>query len=221
MNFEIMTLMPSRKELDITEKNFSYFEMLKNNDIELKDIYLLAAYTNVAKSNIEKDLCFKTNVDGISNIVFMLNMIYPNSRLIYISTDYVFDGEIGNYKTTDPLNPVKNNYYALSKALAESAIKSYIGAKLIIRTSFCQNEIWPYEKAFIDQYTSRDTVDIIASKIRLGVNKYYEGILHIGTERKSVYELASRLKPDVKPCSRLEIKQVNIPYDTSLQLTDI
>lgn len=221
MFFATNTLKPSSKELDITKIDFSYFNILKEHNIELKDIYLFAAYTNVAKSNIEKYNCFNMNVNGVSNIVFILNNLYPTSRLIYISTDYVFDGNKGNYKTTDPLDPVTNNYYALTKAMAEGIVKSYIGAKLIIRTSFCQNETWPYEKAFIDQYTSRDTVEIIAPKIQQGVSAIYSGVLHIGTERKSVYDLARRLKPDVQPCSRLEIKNVNIPYDTSLKLTEI
>jgi hypothetical protein len=48
------------------------------------------------------------------------------------------------------------------------------------------------------------------------INSSDIGIFHIGTERKSVFELAKTIKEDVKPSSRLLIKNVTIPYDTSL-----
>lgn len=221
MNFSNQVIKPLRRELDITKNTYSYFSELRENGIKLNDIYVLAAYTNVAKSNLEKQKCYDTNVVGINNIIYTLNNLYPSSRIIYISTDYVFDGEHGNYQTTDPLNPVKDNYYAFTKAMGEGIVKSFVGPVLVIRTSFCRADIWPYEKAFMDQYTSRDTIDVIVPKIKKAILTYYSEILHIGTERKSVYELAKKLNPNVKPCSRLEIKDVNIPYDTSLQLSEI
>ena len=50
---------------------------------------------------------------------------------------------------------------------------------------------------------------------------YHTGIVHLGTERKTVFELAVRQSPEVQPMSICEIKSVVLPKDTSLKLTEI
>jgi dTDP-4-dehydrorhamnose reductase len=84
---------------------------------------------------------------------------------------------------------------------------------LVVRTSFCENE-FPYPKAFIDQYTSRDYVDIISPLIYKVAISGKTGVVHVGTERKSVYELAASRKPDV---GELSVNDINfkVPKDTS------
>ena len=135
-----------------------------------------------------------------------------NIKMVYISTDYVFSGDNGPYKTTDPINPI--NLYAITKACGELLVKTYKNS-LIIRTSFCQKE-FPYDKAFIDQYTSRDYVDIIAPKILKCSKSSVTGIVHVGTTRKTVYELAKTRKIDVGSIKRSEVN-FNIPFDTSFE----
>jgi dTDP-4-dehydrorhamnose reductase len=88
---------------------------------------------------------------------------------------------------------------------------------LIVRTSFRPRE-WPYPVAFTDVYTSQDYVDVIAPEIALAIRHYREipyPTLHIATERKSVYELARRRRPDVRPGSKREVS-VALPDDISL-----
>lgn len=214
LSFNLETLRPSSSELNILDISSvsSYFR--KNRDIER--VILSAAYTNVAMANSDKQSAFNLNVVGVCNVLNVISKFaYYKPTLFYISTDYVFDGENGPYRTTDPINPVPNNYYAMTKALGESAARSYDKSS-IIRTSFCQTGSWPFEFAFTDQYTSRDTVNIIAPMISKIVDANRVGIYHVGTERKSVFDLAKRLSPNVKPISRLSIKNVNIPRDTSL-----
>ena len=53
--------------------------------------------------------------------------------MIYISTDYVFDGEKGNYSIKDLVNPISK--YAKTKTAAEFLVRT-IEEFLIIRTSF-------------------------------------------------------------------------------------
>jgi dTDP-4-dehydrorhamnose reductase len=88
---------------------------------------------------------------------------------------------------------------------------------LIIRTSFRPRE-WPYPVAFTDVYTSQDYVDVIAPEIALAIQRYREipyPTLHIATERKSVYELARRRRPEVRPGNKQEVS-VALPHDISL-----
>lgn len=220
------TIAPPRSIYDLSkpETISDWWEMCFER-AEIDTVILSAAYTNVAKANTEKDLVYEINVNGIRNSIrdilyFSERENRPLPRIVYISTDYVFNGKKGNYHPRDSIDPVPNNYYALTKALGEMAVRAYPN-HLVIRTSFCDGTKWPYEKAFDDQFTSRDTVDIIAPKISALINnRWRNGIIHVGTERKSVYDLAKRIDPNVKPMSRLEIQGVDIPYDTSLYLDD-
>lgn len=177
-------------------------------------VVLSAAFTDVARSNSNMNLAYNTNVIGVLNVINAMRTSGNNSRLVFISTDYVFDGSRGGYKTSDPVNPVSNNYYALTKALGESAAMSY-EKHCIIRTSFCHSDIWPYPVAFDDQFTSRDKIDIIAPMINQIINSDSYGIYHVGTDRKSVFQLAQSIDSRVKPISRKTINSVTIPYDTS------
>lgn len=90
---------------------------------------------------------------------------------------------------------------------------------LIVRTTFrCWP--WPYDKAPTDCYTSQDYVKVIAKEISIlleNVHKVPDKIIHIGTERKSVYELAKRSNPDISPCTRADLP-VSLPFDTSLNI---
>ena len=108
------------------------------------------------------------------------------------------------------------NVYALSKLVAEELVR-LLPRYLVIRTSF-RPRAWPYSQAFGDVYTSQDYVDVIAPDIALAI-KQFESVsfdtLHIATERKSVYELAKRRKPDVERGSK-RTAGVDLPDDISL-----
>jgi dTDP-4-dehydrorhamnose reductase len=138
-------------------------------------------------------------------------------RLVYICTDYVFKGDQGNYKETDPVLPV--NKYAWSKLGGECAVRLYDNS-LIIRTSFGPNE-FPYPKAFADQWTSRECVRDIAKKVVTISLKTVTGVVHLGGKRRTVYEYAKSLD-ETKEIGQLSLNDVNFvaPKDTSLDCSD-
>ena len=73
---------------------------------------------------------------------------------------------------------------------------------LIIRTLFKPNP-WPWEYAFTDQMTQGDYVDVIAPLIAKEILQW-DGTsksVFVGTGRKSMFDLAKRTRPDVKPNS--------------------
>lgn len=201
---------PPRAELDIT-----CFEAISEalERYEPDAVVHAAAYTDVSGAETEREACWASNVGGTRNVVRAL--AGSEAKLIHISTDYVFWGDEGGYAEEDTPGPIRN-YYALSKLAAEEVARVR-PVTLIIRTSFRPRE-WPYPVAFEDVYTSQDYVDVIAPEVALAV-RYASSIphpvLHIATERKSVYELARRRKPDVRPGSREE-SRVNLPEDISL-----
>src|SRR5919202_201460 len=201
---------PPRAELDITRFEM-ISEALKSYDPDV--IVHAAAYTDVAGAETEREVCWASNVGGTRNVV--LALAGRETKLVHISTDYVFWGDVGGYTERDTPGPVRN-YYALSKLAAEEVARVRPGT-LIIRTSFRPRE-WPYTVAFEDVYTSQDYVDVIAPEVALAVRYAYSipyPVLHIATERKRVYELARRRSPDVQPGSRRDSK-VNLPEDISL-----
>jgi dTDP-4-dehydrorhamnose reductase len=79
-----------------------------------------ATLTDVDKCELNKELAWKINVEGTKNIVEAANN--TDSFLIYVSTDYVFNGEKGNYNESDEPAPI--NYYGLTKLKAEELVKT-------------------------------------------------------------------------------------------------
>jgi dTDP-4-dehydrorhamnose reductase len=199
---------PSSKEFNVT----NYKQMKKYVESYGCDLIIhAAAFTSPPL--IEKDplKALEVNISGTSNVV-KLCMEF-SIRLIYISTDYVFNGDKGNYKETDPVYPV--NKYAWSKLGGECAVRIY-DKSLIIRTTFGPN-VFPYPKAFVDQWTSRESVSAIAKKIAKLLDKDITGVIHVGGKRKTVYEYAKSLDT-AKSIGELSINNVNfaVPKDTSL-----
>jgi dTDP-4-dehydrorhamnose reductase len=138
--------------------------------------------------------------------------------MLHVSTDYVFAGTHGGYREDDPVGPVLN-YYALSKLVAEELVR-LVPQHLVIRTSF-RPRAWPYPTAFTDVFTSQDYVDVIAPELALAIRHCADipyQTLHIATERKSVYELARRRKPDVQPGTKTTAP-VRLPDDISMDIS--
>jgi dTDP-4-dehydrorhamnose reductase len=121
----------SKRELDITDLESST-KLLQGKSPT--HIINCAAFTNVSRSEIEKDECFRANVIGVKNLIIISNKL--GSKLIQISTDYVFDGrsKITSYKTNRKKKPL--NYYGQTKHEAEELIINFSKSFLIIRTSW-------------------------------------------------------------------------------------
>ena len=154
-----------------------------------------------------------TNIIGTANVVALC--VRHGLRLVYISTDYVFSGDDGPYSEEDPVHPV--NKYAWSKLGGECAVRLY-GNSLIIRTTFGPDE-FPYPKAFVDQWTSREGVSAIAAKIAPLVTGDATGVVHVGGPRRTVLEYAKSLDPG-KDIGEIRRDEVNfpVPRDVSLNL---
>jgi len=195
---------------DCNVTNYSQMkEYVQSKGCEL--IVHAAAFTSpplIEKNPVE---AIEVNIIGASNVV-KLCMEF-DLRLIYICTDYVFKGDKGDYKEDDSVYPV--NKYAWSKLGGECAVRMH-DKSLIIRTTFAPN-VFPYEKAFVDQWTSRESVSVIAGMIEKLIDKDITGTIHVGGRRKTVFEFAKGLDPS-KEIGELSIKDVSfsVPVDTSL-----
>ena len=206
---------PSSKELNITiPENIDKF--VEKNVEWLSDLTTLvhcAAWTDVPGAEIQKEKVIESNIIGTKYMRQLCKNF--NYRFVYISTDYVYPGINGNYKETDLTHPI--NFYSFTKLAGEAYVNRPDYGDLIIRTSFKPSK-WEFTKAFDDIYTSADYIDIIAKKISFLIEHRAEGIYNVGTERKSIYELALRRNTTVLPMSRKDITNVNLPQDVSMNL---
>lgn len=172
----------------------------------VKLIVHCAAYTDVVGAETEKDLCYRTNVIGTRNLASL------GIPMLYISTEYVFDGEKGNYAETDYPNP--QNFYALTKLLGE--YESRRTKSSVIRCLF-KPRPFKHAQACGDQFTSGDYVDRIAKEIAQAIKIFDKlpATVHIGTGRKSTYDLAKETR-EVEEIKVEDVKTVKLPRDTSL-----
>lgn len=113
---------------DITSKRM--IMAFKEQVPKLDAIIHLAAMTDVNRCELNKRVCFRTNVIGTRNMVNLAKDY--GSKLIYISTPMIFSGVTGNYTETSRVAPL--NYYSKTKYLGEVAVLKY-NSSLIIRVN--------------------------------------------------------------------------------------
>ena len=202
------SLFPLRAEFDITDrpKMAAYL-----SGKTVSTIFHAAAFTSPPKINENPKRAIDVNIVGTANLVRIC--LERNIKLLYVSTDYVFKGDRGMYKEDDPVLPV--NKYAWSKLAGECAVRMYDNS-LIIRTSF-GDTVFPYEKAFVDQWTSRLRVDVLAKKLVKLLESDLTGTIHVGGKRQTVIDYAKSINPD-KAIGALSLNEVTFvaPKDTSL-----
>jgi dTDP-4-dehydrorhamnose reductase len=116
--------------LDITDSAKTYREITRiNPDIVIHS----AAYTDVDGAETNMDLAFRVNALGTRNIALACQRF--DTELLYISTDFVFDGEKGeSYLEFDRPNP--QSIYGKSKYWGELYIDSFLNRFYIVRSSW-------------------------------------------------------------------------------------
>jgi len=196
-----------------------------------------AALTDVDVCEVEKGKAWQVNVEATRSIAKATKTI--NAFLIYISTDYVFDGEKGKYKEEDIPSPI--NHYGITKLIGEEIVKSSEILYSIVRISapfgmggnkkgfalYAAEKLMKGEeiKALIDQYVSPTYNVFLARCIASVVEKKIPGVLHIAGERMNRYEFAIKIaeylgvsKSLVKPAKMAEMQNwiAKRPRDSSL-----
>ncbi len=118
-----------KNELNVEEKEKV---IDKVNEIKPDIVIHCAAFSNVDGCEVEREKAYKINSFGTQNIAIACEEI--KSKLIYISTDFVFDGKKGTpYSEIDMPNPI--NHYGKTKLLGEYYVSHILRNFIIIRTS--------------------------------------------------------------------------------------
>ena len=119
-----------KDEMDITNKDMVN-NVIKNYHPDV--IFHCAAWTAVDKAEDEKEACYNVNVNGTKYISEAAKEI--DAKLIYISTDYVFDGtKEGLYEIDDEVNP--KSVYGETKYEGEQLVRQNNLKHFIVRISW-------------------------------------------------------------------------------------
>ena len=166
-----------------------------------------AALTDVDKCELEKELAWKTNVEATDNLARLCKE--HAAFFVYVSTDYVFDGEKGMYKETDKPAPI--NHYGLTKLKGEEAVQAldnyciargsviYGSTPATGKTNFA---LWLLDKLekkeevkiTSDQWNSPTLNVNMAEMILEILEKRVTGIFHLaGATRLSRYDFAKHI----------------------------
>jgi dTDP-4-dehydrorhamnose reductase len=197
-----------------------------------------AAMTGVDSCETNREAAWNVNVDGTKNLVHACRA--SGAAMVYVSTDYVFDGKKGNYKETDVPNPL--NYYARTK-LAGEMIASTLEKYMVVRSSVIfsakKNNFvsWVLEslkagrtKVVTDQINSPTLAAELAECMLELIAKKAEGVYHAaGAERISRYDFARKIAKDfgadeklIMPIKTAELGQKAVrPADSSLDIEKV
>ena len=159
----------------------------------------------------EKDInkSIELNIIGTANIVQMCKKY--NLKIIYFSTNYVYEGTKGNYKESDPVKPFNN--YGLSKLGGECSVSMYKNS-LILRITMTEKPFL-HKKAYTNLYSNfmfhEDLVNILPKII----NK--KGIINIGGKSQSIYSFAKKNNSKVKKIKATFKKSMPLKQTMSLK----
>lgn len=129
------------EEIDIQKEGET---IVKINDFSPEIVINAAAFTDVDASEILVEKVFAINAEGMKHVA--LGALRCGAKVVYISTDYIFDGKKGEpYIETDHPNPL--NTYGESKLKGERYVQELVEDTLIIRTQWLFGE---YGKNFVN-----------------------------------------------------------------------
>ena len=151
----------------------------------------LAAMTHVDNCELEPEIAQKINVEGTENVLKTFN-----GKFIFLSTDYVFNGEAGPYSEEDEVDPI--NVYGRSKSDAEYLVKEKSHDWVILRTNVVWNIGGSFQASFADwivnelsngravnivtdQWNNPTHTDDLGKVIDTIIHKDVQGLYHYGS----------------------------------------
>ncbi len=167
-----------------------------------------AAYTAVDKAESEPDMAMLVNGESVGNLAAICKKY--QTKLIHISTDYVFNGESEiPYKEDDSTGPI--NTYGISKLLGEQLCMKEDPDAIIIRTAWVYSSFGHnFVKTMMRLMNERNELNVVSDQVGsptyaadlaktiltiISSGKWQAGIYHYSNEGKiSWYEFAAEIK---------------------------
>lgn len=155
-----------------------------------------AAMTQVDACELDKQSCYNVNVSATRFLIDAAKVV--GSKIIYLSTDFVFDGKSGPYKEDDEPSPV--NYYGSTKVVAENAVKKSGLRWSIVRTVLVYGQTLPSTRSNIvawvkENLEAKKSIKVVSDQQRTPtyVNDLVDGIVRVITRQaEGIYHIAGR-----------------------------
>lgn len=231
---------PSKKyfmaNIEIEQEVFS---VLKR--VEPFIIIHAASLSSLGECEKNPKKAYDTNVKGTENLAVAVSKLFPDSKLVFMSSDYVFDGLHGNYNEKDTSSPA--TVYGKTKLEGENIIKSNLNNYIICRSAniygrggnffrFLTSNLGEEREIeiFSDTYYTPTYIDYFMDSLHILLEDGFNGTLHItGTERVTRYEFAlevadamgksrSLINPMTKPVSELIAKDSSLDSSMSRKI---
>lgn len=154
------TIYTDIEELDLTDAKAVEVFISRN---EITHIVNCAAYTAVDRAEEEKRECAAINTDAVKNLAMASD--YTGTKIIHISTDYVFDGTNHRpYRESDKVNPISQ--YGTTKRKGETALLALAPESIVIRTAWLYS---PYGhnfvKTILNLASKQDEIRVVCDQI--------------------------------------------------------
>ena len=193
----------------VIEASFTNRKEIRDICLQIRPSVIVntAAYTNVDKSEHEKQEAWVVNVKGVENLVQMSRLV--DAHLIHFSTDYIFDGTKGPYTEEDKPNPL--GYYGKTKLASENVCKAGNIHFTIIRTNVLYGSTGPVHQDFVswllakldkgeqvkvvnDQFSNPTLVDDLGIAVERIIKRKRYGIYNIaGADWLNRWEFAGKI----------------------------
>lgn len=151
-------ILTGRGDLDITDARQVSSCLRKVNP---DAVIHCAAYTNVDGAESDEDGAFRVNAVGAQNLA--AGCLEIGARLVYVSTDYVFDGtKQGVYREFDPVNP--QTVYGRTKWQGEELVRQILGRHYIVRTAWLYGEGKNFVRTML-QLAEKQPLRVVADQV--------------------------------------------------------
>lgn len=127
-------------------------------DVKPQAVVHCAAYTSVDDAETDVDRAFRVNVVGTQNIA--AGCLEAGARMVYVSTDYVFDGQKEEpYREFDKINP--QSVYGQTKWQGEEIVRQILGRYYIVRTAWLYGDGNNFVRTMLKLAEANDTLRVV------------------------------------------------------------
>lgn len=147
-------------KLDITDTD----EVMRFvEEISPEAIINCAAYTAVDRQETDSDLSMKINAIGPRNLAIAASR--TGAKLMHISTDYVFSGEMSDHPRTefDPVGPV--SVYGRTKLAGEEFVKQFADRYFMIRTAWLYGDGHNFARTMLELAETHDELTVVDDQL--------------------------------------------------------
>lgn len=148
------------EELDITKVEDV---LALAREVKPAAIINCAAYTNVDRCEVDTDLAYKINAIGARNLAIAASDV--NAKLMHVSTDYVFPGDVSQRPLIEFDTPAPKSAYGRTKLAGENFVRDFADRWFIIRTAWLYGDGHNFAKTMLKLSENNDKIGVVKDQV--------------------------------------------------------